>query len=291
MISFPNISPEIFTINVGNFEIALRWYAVSYIAGFIVAGILMKMFIRRSALWKFNLAPFDEDQVESLITYLILGVIIGGRLGYVLFYNSAYYWIYPGDIIKVWDGGMSFHGGFVGVVVALIFFCRFNGIKLLSAADLIAIASPPGLFFGRIANFINSELWGRPTDVSWGVVFPGDRAQDCDGYLGPCARHPSQLYEAGSEGFLLFLILIIAAYLGSLKRPGFVAGLFLLGYGLSRYIVEFYRVADPQFASADNPLGFAYRLGDFGITMGQALSLPMIVIGFAFCIFVSRKAN
>lgn len=282
MIPFPDISPEIFSISFGEFEFSLRWYAVSYILGFIVAIYLMRFFIRREGLWKYRTPPMEYEQAEGFLTYLILGVILGGRLGYVLFYNFSYYLQNPLDIIRVWDGGMAFHGGFVGVVLVVIFYTRYNGIPLLSAADLIAIATPPGLMFGRIANFINAELWGRPTEAPWGVVFPGERAQNCSGITGDCARHPSQLYEAGLEGLLLFSILLCLAFIGMFRRPGFITGVFILGYGVSRYIVEFFRVADPQFLSSDNPLGYVYRLGDFGVTMGQLLSLPMIFAGAIF---------
>jgi len=227
----------------------------------------------------------EVDQADTLLTYLILGVIVGGRLGYVIFYNLNYYLEYPSDIIRLWDGGMAFHGGFVGVVLAVMLYCRINSIPLWSAADLIAVASPPGLFFGRLANFINAELWGRPTQVPWGVIFPGERAQDCKGILGECARHPSQLYEAGLEGLLLFLLLLVVAFWGGLRRPGFLTGIFGLGYGLSRFVVEYFRVPDPQFFSNTNPFGFAVRIGDYGVTMGQTLSLPMIALGLALIVF------
>ena len=161
MIIFPNISPEIVSFSVGGFEVALRWYAVSYIAGFIVAALIMRFFIRRAKLWRYDLAPMEVEQVDTLITYLIIGVILGGRLGYVLFYNLSFYFQHPIDILKVWEGGMSFHGGFLGVVVALLWYFKFNGINVNSGSDLIALATPPGLLFGRIANFINAELWGN----------------------------------------------------------------------------------------------------------------------------------
>lgn len=224
-----------------------------------------------------------------MVTYLILGVIVGGRLGYVVFYNADYYSQNPSEILKVWDGGMSFHGGFLGVVLAAIFYCRFNGILLWSCADLIALSAGPGIFLGRTANFINAELWGRPTSASWGVIFPGQRAQDCPGVIGECARHPSQLYEAGLEGALLFLVLVVLAFLGALRRPGVVTGAFLLIYGLGRYFVEFFRVPDPQFFSVDNPYGFAYTVGDIGLTMGQALSVPMVAVGLLLIVSKFRK--
>ena len=279
MIPFPNISPEIFSFTIGGFEVALRWYAISYIVGFILALYIMKFFIKRETLWRHKTAPMDVEQSDTFLTYLILGVILGGRLGYVLFYNADYYYANPVEILRVWDGGMAFHGGFIGVVIAVFGFCKFHGIPLVSTADLIAISTPPGLLLGRVANFINAELWGKPTNFSLGVVFPGERAQDCPEIVGPCARHASQLYEAGLEGIILFLILIIFSLSGALKRPGFILGVFLGGYGLSRYFVEFFRQADPQFITSENPLGYVYSFGDFGLSMGQLLSIPMVLAG------------
>jgi len=292
MIPFPNISPEIFSLTIGDFEFALRWYAVSYIVGFIIAVFTMRFFLKRNYLWKYRTAPMDIEQVDSLITYLIIGVIIGGRLGYVLFYNFAFYLENPINILRIWDGGMAFHGGFLGVVIVVYGFCRFNGIPVLSGADLIAISSPPGLMLGRIANFINAELWGKPTEFSFGVIFPGVRAQDCPDVIGQCARHPSQLYEAGLEGFLLFGIMIIFALLGFFKKPGFIMGIFIFGYGLCRFFVEIFREADSQFITPENPNGYIYNLGDYGLSMGQALSIPMIAVGFLLLILaLSRKGQ
>lgn len=284
MIPFPNISPEIFSIELFGINLALRWYAVSYILGFICALKLMKFFSVRKHLWVSGNPPFSADQADTFLTYLVLGVIIGGRLGYVFFYNFEYYVMNPLAIFRVWDGGMAFHGGFIGVVVAVILFCWQNKLLLWSTADLIAVSTPPGLFFGRVANFINAELWGRPTDVYWGVVFPGKMAQQCDGLIESCARHPSQLYEAVLEGLLLLLVLLYMVSKGAFKRPGLVTGAFALGYGASRFFVEYFRVPDPQFFSSLNPYGFAFKLGDFGITMGQTLSLPMILVGLFLCI-------
>ena len=291
MIKFPNISPEIFTISLGGFDFSLRWYAISYIAGFIVALYIMKFVVRRDHLWKYRSPPMEVDQTDDILTYLIFGVILGGRLGYVIFYNFDYYLFNPIDILRIWDGGMSFHGGFTGVVLSLIYYCSRNGIEIMPAADLLALASPPGLLFGRLANFINAELWGRPTDVPWGVVFPGEIAQNCPGVVGPCARHPSQIYEAGLEGLLLFIVLILIAYFGGLKKSGVIAGTFIAGYGLARFFVEYYRVPDPQFFSDVNPYGFAYTFGNLGITMGQTLSIPMILVGVIFILYGSRKRS
>jgi phosphatidylglycerol:prolipoprotein diacylglycerol transferase len=288
MIPFPNISPEIFSIEFYGINFALRWYAVSYILGFICALRLMKFFVSRKLLWASENPPLSANDADSFLTYLILGVIIGGRLGYVLFYNLDYYALNPFDILRIWDGGMAFHGGFIGVIIAVILFCRANKLLLWPTADLIAISTPPGLFFGRVANFINSELWGRPTEVFWGVIFPGDMAQQCDGVIVPCARHPSQLYEAGLEGLLLLIVLLYIAMKGGLKRPGLLTGIFALGYGASRFFVEYFRVPDPQFFSPVNPYGFAFKFGDLGMTMGQTLSLPMILVGLFICIRRAR---
>jgi phosphatidylglycerol:prolipoprotein diacylglycerol transferase len=284
MIPFPDITPEIFSFELLGINLALRWYAVSYILGFICALRLMKFFIVKKHLWASKSPPFSTEQADSFLTYLILGVIIGGRLGYVFFYNFEYYALNPLAIFRIWDGGMAFHGGFIGVIAAVILFCLANKLVLWSTADLIAISTPPGLLFGRVANFINAELWGRPTEVYWGVIFPGELAQQCDRVIGPCARHPSQLYEAGLEGLLLLILLMYIALKGGLKRPGLLTGVFALVYGASRFFVEYFRVPDPQFFSQANPYGFAFKLGDYGITMGQSLSLPMIVAGLFLCI-------
>lgn len=286
MILFPNITPEIFTVDIFGLTLSLRWYALSYIFGFLLALLIMKTFIRKQVLWKNGIVPLSVEQADSLITYLILGVIVGGRVGYVLFYNLDYYLLFPANIFKLWDGGMSFHGGFLGVIISVILFCRVNSINLWSCADLIALASAPGLFLGRLANFINAELWGKPTTMAWGVVFPGDAAQNCPNIIGLCARHPTQLYEAALEGALLFLVLFILAKKGFLRLPKFITGCFGVGYGAARYIVEFYRVPDPQFFSTDNQFGYAFKYGEFGLTMGQALSIPMIIVGL-FLIFFS----
>ena len=289
MIPFPEISPEIFSINVFGIKLALRWYAVSYILGFIFALRLMKFYVGRSHLWLRNEAPLTTEQAEAFLTYLIIGVILGGRLGYVLFYNPKYYAANLFDILRVWDGGMSFHGGFLGVAIAVIIYSLANKIPLWSVADLIAISTPPGLFFGRLANFINAELWGSPTNVPWGVVFPGERAQDCLGVVGLCARHPSQIYEALSEGLVLFIVLVLIVKFLSFKRVGLITGAFAFGYGISRFIIEYFRVPDPQFFADTNPYGFAMYIGEFGLTMGQILTVPMIISGIVLIIYSARS--
>ncbi|PTE22756.1 prolipoprotein diacylglyceryl transferase [Cereibacter changlensis JA139] len=278
-IPFPNLSPDIFSVEIFGFTLALRWYALAYIAGLVIGYQLVLRMIRAPRLWP-GRAPMTAEQVERLLTWVILGVILGGRLGFVLFYQPAWYLSHPGDILKVWEGGMSFHGGFLGVMVAGIVFCLREKIPMLSAADLMAVATPPGLLLGRLANFINAELWGRPTDLPWGVAFPGEAAQACAGVVGVCARHPSQLYEAAMEGLILGALLLFVVWRrGWLAWPGRTVGLFLTGYGLARFLVEFVRQPDAQFVSAGNPLGLAWHMGGWGLTMGQILSLPMIAVG------------
>lgn len=289
MIIFPNIEPEIFSIHIGSFEFALRWYALSYILGFFIALLLMKYTLRRQYLWVNNEPPMSEEQADSILTYLIIGVILGGRLGYVFFYNFNYYLTKPFDIVKIWDGGMSFHGGFIGVILAVIIYCYINKLNLWSAADMVAISTPPGLMLGRVANFINAELWGRETVMPWGIVFPGERAQACvKAAEGFCARHPTQLYEALFEGLILFIVLMFMVRKGAFFRPRLITGSFFLGYGISRFLIEFYRVPDPQFFSNENPYGFAFSLGSYGVTMGQSLSLPLIFLGIILCIKSAR---
>lgn len=281
-IPFPEIAPEIFSVTVFGVTLALRWYALAYIAGLLIGWRLVIAAVSAPRLWP-GAPPMNRDQIERLLTWVIIGVILGGRLGFVLFYQPAHYLSHPLDIPKVWQGGMAFHGGFLGVVVAGWLFCRRERIPMLSAADLMALATPPGLLLGRIANFINAELWGRPTDLPWGVAFPGAAAQDCPGIVGVCARHPSQLYEAALEGLLLGAVLLWLVWRrGWLGHPGAVAGVFFAGYGLARFAVEFVRQPDAYFVAPDNPVGLALHVGGIGLTMGQLLSLPMIAAGVWF---------
>jgi phosphatidylglycerol:prolipoprotein diacylglycerol transferase len=289
-IPFPDISPEVFSLTLFGMTFALRWYALAYIAGIVIGWRMVVGLLRRHALWRDG-APMTAEQMERLLTWIILGIILGGRLGFVLFYQPGHYLTRPAEILRIWEGGMSFHGGFLGVVVATLLFCRREGVALLPTADALAVAAPPGLLLGRIANFINAELWGRPTTLPWGVAFPGDAAQDCPGVVGICARHPSQLYEALLEGAVLGAVLLYLVYRrGWLKRPGQVFGLFLAGYGMARFAVEFVRQADAQFITPDNPLGHAVQLGALGLTMGQLLSLPMIVLGLGLIWHARRRA-
>ncbi|MGH1577897.1 prolipoprotein diacylglyceryl transferase [Planktotalea sp.] len=279
-IPFPPISPEIFSISLFGFDFALRWYALAYIVGILVGWRIALMAIKAARLWPENKAPMTPAQVEDLLTAVILGVIVGGRFGYVVFYQPAYYLAHPAEALMIWQGGMSFHGGLLGVVAAGLYFCAKNSIPRLQTADMMALAVAPGLLLGRFANFINAELWGRPTELPWGVIFPGHAAQECGALIDACARHPSQLYEAILEGFILGgLLLWLAWRRGALKTPGVVMGTFFAGYGAARFLVEFFRQPDAQFVTPDNPLGLALQTGGYGFTMGQLLSIPMILIG------------
>lgn len=280
MIPFPDISPEIFTITLGSFEFALRWYAMAYIVGILLAWRITVKAVETPELWSDSGAPLHRAQVEDFVTLAIIGVILGGRLGSVLFYNPDYYLAYPGDILKIWQGGMSFHGGMLGVLVAGWIYSAKHGINKFSFADAVVLGVPAGLLLGRLANFINAELWGRATDLPWGVVFPGLDAQNCGQIAGLCARHPSQLYEAFLEGVVLLAVLLwLARRKGALKTPGRITGVFFAGYGLARFVVEFVRQPDSQFISDGNPLGLALQVNGYGLTMGQLLSLPMVIGG------------
>ena len=280
LIPFPEISPEIFSVTLFGFDFALRWYAMAYIVGIILGYVLVVRAVKAVALWPGQTPPMSTTQVEDLLSWTILGVIVGGRLGFVLFYQPAYYLQNPTEILFIWQGGMAFHGGLLGVVLAAYLFTLKHGCPKLSTADMVVLGVPPGLLLGRIANFINAELWGRPTDVPWAVAFPGVAAQDCGDLVGLCGRHPSQLYEAGLEGLILGLVLIWLVWArGILRRPGTLAGVFFAGYGLSRFVVEFVRQPDAQFITPGNPLGLAWHIDGWGLTMGQLLSAPMIVLG------------
>ena len=280
-IPFPDwLSPVLFSVDVGSFTLALRWYALAYIAGILIAWRIMVALLRRDRLWPSGTAPMRPEDVEPFVTWIVLGVVLGGRVGYCLFYQPAYYLANPLEILAVWQGGMSFHGGLIGTVLAAWLYARKVGMPLLSMADLGAVATTPGLFLGRLANFVNAELWGRPTGLPWGVIFPGAAAQDCGQPAGePCARHPSQLYEGTLEGLFLFALLLVLALSGGLRRPGLIGGLFFAGYGIARFLVELVRQPDAQFVAPGNPLGWALDFGSWGLTMGQILSLPMILVG------------
>jgi len=288
LVSFPDIGTELFAVEFGSFRFALRWYALAYIVGILIGWRICVSVVKRPYLWSDTGPPLTPKEVEDLLTWIIIGVIIGGRLGFVLFYQPQYYLQNPLQILMVWQGGMSFHGGFLGVTVAALVFSYRQKASFLSTTDLLALATPPGLFLGRLTNFTNNELWGRPTDVPWAVAFPGELAQACAGVTGICGRHPSQLYEALLEGLLLgALLLFLALRRGWLRSPGKLTGVFLVGYAAARAFVEFFRQPDLQFVTPDNPVGHALHWETWGLTMGQTLSLPMILLGLGL-IFWSR---
>ncbi|MEL6169114.1 MAG: prolipoprotein diacylglyceryl transferase [Pseudomonadota bacterium] len=288
-LPFPEIGPNIVDFELFGIQVAIRWYAMAYIVGIIIGWRMAVSAVWEDRLWRRDIAPITPREVDDFITWVIVGVILGGRLGFVIFYNPGYYLQNPHEILYVWQGGMAFHGGLIGVIVAIIAFALKNKLPMLSLGDLVGLATPPGLFLGRVANFINGELWGRGTDVPWAFVFPDPRSHICPGIEGICARHPSQLYEAVLEGLILgAFILWLVWRRGALKRPGFTLGVFLTGYGVGRFIVEYFRQADLQFITAENPMGYAIYWGDFGLQMGQLLSLPMILIGLGFIAWAYR---
>jgi phosphatidylglycerol:prolipoprotein diacylglycerol transferase len=257
-IPFPAIDP--IAISIG--PLAIRWYALAYIVGLLLG-------------WRYCLALADRpphlvgrQDVDDFLVWATLGVVLGGRLGYVLFYMPGYYAAHPVEALYVWHGGMSFHGGALGVTIAILLFTRARNIPLFAFSDIITEAIPIGLFFGRIANFINGELFGRPTNVSWAMIFPNG---------GSIPRHPSQLYEALCEGLLLFLLLFAVERMHVRRRPGTVTGLFLAGYAVARMSGEFFREPDAQ-------LGFLV----FGTTMGQLLSIPLLIAGVAIILWAQR---
>jgi phosphatidylglycerol---prolipoprotein diacylglyceryl transferase len=283
-IPFPDIDPVLFRFEVFGVELALRWYALAYIAGLVLGWQVVKWLCRRDDLWG-GQAPMAPARSDDLLTWMVLGVILGGRLGYVLFYQPAYYAENPADILAIWRGGMSFHGGFLGVVAATAGFAWANRVPVVRLGDAVAVAAPVGMFFGRLANFVNAELWGRPTTLPWGVIFPGPEAQTCpEGWVGVCVRHPSQLYQAFVEGLFVFVLLLWAATRwGWLRRPGRTIGLAMLSLGGGRFFVEFFRQGDPQFVSPENPWGLVIRFGEgiasWGFTWGQILSVPLVMLG------------
>lgn len=271
-IPFPMIDPV--AISFG--PVAIKWYGLAYVAGLLGGWFYAGRLVRDSGLWGTIPRP-KPDELDDLLVWVALGVVLGGRLGYVLFYDLESYLQRPQDIVAIWQGGMSFHGGLLGAIAALWLFARRRGYSPLSMFDIIATVVPIGIFFGRLANFVNGELWGRPApDFRYAMVFPG---------AGPVPRHPSQLYEAATEGLLLFIVLMAIVRVVGYRRPGFVAGIFAIGYAFARILCEFFREPDPQ-------LGFLFGtsvdgLGG-GITMGMLLSLPMMAAGL---VLVARSRN
>ncbi|MBF0272930.1 MAG: prolipoprotein diacylglyceryl transferase [Magnetococcales bacterium] len=259
MIPFPQIDPVL--IHIG--PLAIRWYGLMYTLTFLLGWPLLKWQARRQSL---GLSP---EVLADLVMGILLGVILGGRFGYILFYHFSYYLANPLAVFRVWEGGMSFHGGLLGVLLAGFLFARKHGLSFLVLGDLMAVVTPLGLLLGRIGNFINGELWGRPTDLPWGVLFPG---------AGPEPRHPSQLYEAGLEGVMLLLLML---WLGRKRRsPGFLGGVFLTGYAVSRLLVEMVREPDAH-------LGLLAG----GLTMGQWLTFPMLFIGLGLVIHSRHRTD
>ncbi len=256
-LPFPNIDPVI--VQIG--PLAIHWYGVAYIVGILFAWWYGKRLVTTPNLWNNGNLPMKPEDLDDFLVWAAIGVVLGGRVGYILFYDLARYIHNPLDIFKVWQGGMSFHGGFTGTTLAMILFARKRGISVWTMFDVVAAGVPVALGLVRVTNFINSELWGRPTNVPWAFEFPNGGAD---------ARHPSQLYEAALEGLVLFCVLRILTHtLFKLKRPGFVAGAFVAGYGLSRIFVEFFREPDAQLG---------YLFGGW-LTMGMVLSVPMVLLG------------
>jgi phosphatidylglycerol:prolipoprotein diacylglycerol transferase len=262
-IPFPAFDPVLVSFG----PIAIRWYALAYIVGILLGWLYARAVIRREALWNAP-PPLTVADYDDFVLWVTLGIILGGRIGYVLFYNLPHFAAHPIEILQLWNGGMSFHGGFTGCVVAVVLFARHRGLSILSLGDITCAVGPIGLLLGRIANFINGELWGRPADVPWAMVFPGG---------GALPRHPSQLYEAALEGLVLLAVLAVLMRAGALKRPGLIVGSFACIYAVARSACEFFREPDAQ-------LGFLWG----GATMGQLLSIPLFLAGLGF-IFYALK--
>src|SRR5471030_1795957 len=265
MIAFPVFNP--IAIAIG--PIAIRWYALAYIGGIVLGWIYARALLKNEKLWG-GPAPISLPQLDDFILWVTVGIILGGRTGYVLFYNLPFFIAHPAEIFELWKGGMSFHGGFLGCVAAVILFCRKNELPILSLGDITTAVGPIGLFLGRLANFINSELWGRAADssVPWAIVFPNG---------GPVPRHPSQLYEAALEGLLLLLVLALLMRAGALKRPGMIIGCFAVVYAIARTTSEFFREPDAQ-------LGFLWG----GMTMGMLLSMPLFLAGVGLIMYALK---
>lgn len=271
-LPFPAIDPV--AVSLGPVEI--KWYALSYIAGLIGGWFYARRLVLADSLWGVTKRPSLTD-IDDLVVWVALGVVLGGRIGYVLFYNLPLYLDQPMEILAIRNGGMSFHGGFLGAVLAMLVFARARGLGGLTLLDIAAVVVPIGLFFGRIANFVNGELWGRPApDFPYAVVFPTG---------GDVPRYPSQLFEAATEGLLLFIVMAFAVRRFGFRRPGLLGGLFVLGYAITRTFCEFFREPDRQ-------LGFLFgqdvnALGG-GITMGMLLCVPMALVGIAAIVLAAR---
>ncbi|MCB8836892.1 prolipoprotein diacylglyceryl transferase [Aurantimonas sp. VKM B-3413] len=268
VLAYPQIDPVFLDLGI----VQLRWYGLAYVAGILCGWLYGRYLAGNPRLWPGGVSPITKLDIDDFILYVTLGIVLGGRLGSVFFYDFARYAADPLAVFRVWEGGMSFHGGLIGVTVAILIFCRVRKVPLWSLVDVVSAAVPFGLFFGRIANFINGELWGAPSTVPWAMVFPD---------AGPLPRHPSQLYEAALEGILLWIILRIATHgFKMFKRPRFTGGLFIFCYGCARIFVEFFRMPDVQ-------LGYLY--GGW-LTMGMVLSIPMLLVGI-WAMATARKTS
>ncbi|MEX6505747.1 prolipoprotein diacylglyceryl transferase [Jiella sp. M17.18] len=257
LLTYPQIDPVFLDLGF----VQLRWYGLAYVAGILCGWLYARYLVGNRRLWPNGVSPITKLEIDDFILYITLGIVLGGRLGSVFFYDFPRYEANPLAVFYVWEGGMSFHGGLIGVTIAMLLFCRVRNVPFWSLIDVVAAAVPFGLFFGRIANFINGELWGAPSNVPWAMVFPD---------AGPLPRHPSQLYEAALEGIVLWIILRIATHgFKMFKRPRFTAGLFIFFYGCARIFAEFFRMPDVQ-------LGYLY--GGW-VTMGMVLSFPMLLVG------------
>ncbi len=267
-LAYPNIGPVAFSIG----PVSIKWYGLAYSAGLIIAWLTIRRLLQTPRLWAGARAPFVADLADNLVLYVIIGTVIGGRLGQVLLYDLSFYAANPSEILQVWKGGMSFHGALAGAGLAILYFAKRMQLSALTSMDLCCAGMPLGLIIGRLANFINSEHWGRATDVPWAMVFPNG---------GPLPRHPSQLYEAALEGVVMYIIIRLATHwYGALKRPGLVAGIWLVWYGIARMICEFFR--QPE-------LGHALNIGPF--TAGQIYCIPMLVLGGALIVLANRAAR
>ncbi len=269
IMPFPEIDPIAFSLG----PLSIHWYGLAYVAGIMLGWYYARQIAGNSKLWPGDVSPITKVQLDDFIIWVALGIVLGGRIGYILFYDLQSVIESPIRAIQIWNGGMSFHGGLTGTTIAMIVFARRNSIPIWSLFDIVAAVVPIGLFCGRVANFINGELWGRLTDVPWGMVFCNQYIEKTNGYCpgGDFVRHPSQLYEAGLEGIVLLLVLALLIYgFRALKSPGFVTGVFVCGYALSRIFVEFFREPDAQLG---------YLLGTNWLTMGMVLSTPMVLLG------------
>ena len=274
--TFPSIDPVAIALG----PISIKWYGLAYLVGLLIGWAYIRKLLSTPRIWARGQAPMSLAQVDDLLLYMTVGVVLGGRLGYIFLYEPQTYFANPHKIIAVWEGGMSFHGALVGCALACYLFGRSAKVSGLTATDLVTSSVPMGLVFGRLANFINAELWGRPTDVSWAVTFCNERIKAMYGGLCPAGdvpRHPSQLYEAALEGVVLFLVIRVLTHrFGALSRPGLVSGVFLIGYGLARSAAEAYR--EPHFMA-----------GPF--TAGQLYSIPMILLGCYLVWQAQRRAT